>query len=156
MRITDWHPYNEKRSRKRPDTRSRDEIGKFAGVAEQKLAQDRQLWKELGKPFIQQWTYNCCCWWWGYWNTLITEYISWHMWTFSYSFEINFPAILKQIKHFLSGHIFIDTFRHILLLFLIILLCTRQRRVFQLVHIYIWRVWFQNVINAIWKINVFN
>ena len=32
-RITDWHPYNEKRSRKRPDTRWRDEIEKFAGVA---------------------------------------------------------------------------------------------------------------------------
>ena len=25
-RITDWHPYNEKRSRKRPDKRWRDEI----------------------------------------------------------------------------------------------------------------------------------
>jgi len=25
-RLTDWHPYNEKRSRKRPDTRWKDEI----------------------------------------------------------------------------------------------------------------------------------
>ena len=32
-RLTDWHPYNEKRSRKRPDTRQKDEIEKFAGVA---------------------------------------------------------------------------------------------------------------------------
>ena len=32
-RLTDWHPYNEKRSRKRPDTRWKDEIEKFAGVA---------------------------------------------------------------------------------------------------------------------------
>ena len=49
---------NKKRSRKRPDTRWKDEIEKFAGVAWQRLAQDRQLWKELGKAFIQQWTYN--------------------------------------------------------------------------------------------------
>ena len=39
-RVTDWHPYNEKRSRKRPDTRWRDKIEKFAGVARQRLAQD--------------------------------------------------------------------------------------------------------------------
>jgi len=52
-RLTDWHPYGEKRSRKRPDTRWKDEIKKFAGVA-----QDRQLWKKLGKAFVQQWTYN--------------------------------------------------------------------------------------------------
>ena len=44
-RLTDWHPYNKKRSRKRP-------------VAWQRIAQDRQLWQELGKAFIQQWTYN--------------------------------------------------------------------------------------------------
>ena len=60
-RLTDWHPYNEKRSRKRPDTRWRDEIEKFAGVAWQRIAQDRQLWKEFGKAFVQQWTYNGCC-----------------------------------------------------------------------------------------------
>ena len=57
-RLTEWHPYNDKRSRKRPDTRWRDEIEKFAGVAWQRLAQDRQLWRELGKAFVQQWTYN--------------------------------------------------------------------------------------------------
>ena len=57
-RLTDWHSYNEKRSRKRPDTRWKDEIEKFAGVAWQRLAQDRQLWKELGKAFVHQWTYN--------------------------------------------------------------------------------------------------
>ena len=43
--LTDWHPYNEKRSRKRPDTRWKDEIEKFAGVAWQRLTQHRQLWK---------------------------------------------------------------------------------------------------------------
>ena len=57
-RLTDWHPYNEKRSRKRPDTRWKDEIEKFAGVACQRLAQVRQLWKELEKAFVEQWTYN--------------------------------------------------------------------------------------------------
>ena len=56
-RLTDWHPYGEKRSRKRPDTRWKDEIEKFAGVAWQRLAQDRQLWKQ-GKAFVQQWTYT--------------------------------------------------------------------------------------------------
>ena len=49
-RLTDWYPYNEKRSRKRPDTRWRDEIEKFAGVAWQRLVQNR----ELGKAFVQQ------------------------------------------------------------------------------------------------------
>ena len=44
-RLTDWHPYNEKRSRKRPDTRWKDEIEKFAGVAWQRLAQDRRCGK---------------------------------------------------------------------------------------------------------------
>ena len=53
-RLTDWHPYNEKRSRKRPDTKWRDEIEKFTGVAWQRLARDRQFWKELGKAFVQQ------------------------------------------------------------------------------------------------------
>ena len=33
-----------------------DDIEKFAGVAWQRIAQDRQLWKELGKVFVQQWT----------------------------------------------------------------------------------------------------
>ena len=56
-RLTDWHPYNEKRSRKRPDTRWGDEIEKFAGVAWQRKTQDRQLWKELRKAFVQRWTY---------------------------------------------------------------------------------------------------
>jgi len=57
-RLTDRHPYNKKQSRKRPDTRWKDEIEKFAGVTWQRLAQDRLLWKELGKAFVQQWTYN--------------------------------------------------------------------------------------------------
>jgi len=57
-RLTDWHPYNEKRSRKRPDTRWKEEIEKFAGVAWQRLTQDRQSWKELGKAFVQQWIYD--------------------------------------------------------------------------------------------------
>ena len=65
--ITDWHPYGEKRSRKRPDTRWRDEIGKFSGVAWQRLAQDGQLWKESGKCVcvcdmnlrLHQWRFQC-------------------------------------------------------------------------------------------------
>ena len=52
--LTDWHLYNDKRGRKRLDTRWRDEIEKFAGIAWQRIAQDRQLCKELGKAFVQQ------------------------------------------------------------------------------------------------------
>ena len=47
-RLSDRHPYNEKRSRKRPNTRRWVEMEKFVGVAWQRMAQDRQLWKELG------------------------------------------------------------------------------------------------------------
>jgi len=53
-RQTDWSLYNEKRSRKRPDTRSGDDIEKFAGVVWQRIAQERLLWEELGKAFVQQ------------------------------------------------------------------------------------------------------
>ena len=53
-RLTDWHPFNEKRSRKRLYTRWRVEIEKLAGIAWQIIAQDRQLWKELEKAFVQQ------------------------------------------------------------------------------------------------------
>ena len=64
-RITDWCPYNDKGSKKRPDTRWRDEIEKNAGKTCQRIAQDRQLWEELGKAYIPQWTYKgcyfCCC-----------------------------------------------------------------------------------------------
>ena len=52
------HLYKKKRSRKRPDTRWKDEIEKFAGIACQRIGQNRQLWKESGKAFVQQWTYN--------------------------------------------------------------------------------------------------
>ena len=48
-RITDWHPYNEKQSRKRPDTRWRNEIEKFAGVAWQRLAHD-SYGRNWGRP----------------------------------------------------------------------------------------------------------
>ena len=57
-RLTDWHLSKEKRSRKRPDTKWRDEIEKFARVAWPRIAQNRQLLRELGKAFIQLWTYN--------------------------------------------------------------------------------------------------
>ena len=42
-RLIDWHPYYEKQSRKKPNTRWKDKIEKFAGVAWPRLAQDRQL-----------------------------------------------------------------------------------------------------------------
>ena len=57
-RVTDWCRYNDRRSRKRPDIRWRDEIEKFAGKTWQGMAQDRQLWKELGKANVQHWTYR--------------------------------------------------------------------------------------------------
>ena len=54
-RKTGWCPHNDKRSRKRPDTRWRDGIENFAGKTSQRIAQDRQLWEELGKAYFQQW-----------------------------------------------------------------------------------------------------
>ena len=57
-RLTDWCPRDGKRSRKRPDTRWRDEIEKFAGKTWQRKAQTRLSWKILGKAFVQQWTYD--------------------------------------------------------------------------------------------------
>ena len=53
-RTCDWSPHNNKRSKKRPDTRWRDEIVKFAGNTWQRKAQSRQSWKELGKAYVQQ------------------------------------------------------------------------------------------------------
>ena len=57
-RITEWCPRDSTRSRKRPDTRWRDELEKFAGKTWHRLAQSRVSWKKLGKAFVQQWTYN--------------------------------------------------------------------------------------------------
>ena len=57
-KLTDWCPLNRKRSRKRPDTRWRDEIQRFAGVTWQRKARCRSSWKEMGKAFVQQWTIN--------------------------------------------------------------------------------------------------
>ena len=47
---------------KLPDTRCRNDIEKYAGKIWQRIAQDRQLRKELGKAYFQQWTYKG--WWW--------------------------------------------------------------------------------------------
>ena len=53
-RIMEWCPLDCKRSRKRPETRWRDDIRKFAGRTWQRKARDRTLWKEMGKTFVQQ------------------------------------------------------------------------------------------------------
>ena len=42
-RITGWCPYNDKRSKRRSETRWTDEIEKFAGKTLQRIAEDRQL-----------------------------------------------------------------------------------------------------------------
>ena len=52
-RLTDWCPWDCKRNRKRPDTRWRDEIEKFASKTWQRLAQSRSSWSEMGKAFVQ-------------------------------------------------------------------------------------------------------
>ena len=57
-RITDWCQYNDKRSKKKPETRWRDEIEKIAIKYWQREAQDRQFWKDLGKAYVQQSTYE--------------------------------------------------------------------------------------------------
>ena len=50
-RITDWFPYNDKRSKKRSDTNWRDDIENYEKTW-QRITQDRQLWKELRKAYV--------------------------------------------------------------------------------------------------------
>ena len=50
-RITDWCPYNE--TEKCP-TLDGEMTEKFARKTWQRIAQDRQLWKELGTAYVQQ------------------------------------------------------------------------------------------------------
>ena len=56
-RLTDWTP-KDKRLKKRPSTRWRDEIVRFAGNLWQRQASCRATWKRLGEAFVQQWTTN--------------------------------------------------------------------------------------------------
>ena len=60
-RITDLCPNNDKRIKKRRDTRWGEEIEKFAGKTWQRIAQDSHLLNDLGKAYLQQWTYKGCC-----------------------------------------------------------------------------------------------
>jgi len=56
-----WCQYNDKRSKKGLNTRWGDEIEKFDGNTWQRIAQNRQLWKELRKANVQLWTYEAGC-----------------------------------------------------------------------------------------------
>ena len=56
-RLTDWMP-KDKRLKKRPTTRWRDEIVRFTGNLWQRQACCRATWKGLGEAFVQQWTTN--------------------------------------------------------------------------------------------------
>ena len=55
-RLMEWCPLDCKRSRKRPETRWRDDIREFAGMAWQRKARGRKLRKEMGKTSVRQWT----------------------------------------------------------------------------------------------------
>ena len=46
-RLMEWCPLDCKRSRKRPETRWRDDIKEFACRTWQRKARDRKLWKEM-------------------------------------------------------------------------------------------------------------
>jgi len=42
--ITDWHPYNNKRSKKRSDSRWREEIERFVGIVWQRIGSYGRIW----------------------------------------------------------------------------------------------------------------
>ena len=54
MRITTWKPYERKRPRGRPARRWRDELNDYwKGTIWQRIAQDRQMWKQHVEAFAQ-------------------------------------------------------------------------------------------------------
>ena len=54
LRITTWKPYERKRLRERPARRWRDELDDYwKGISWQRLALDRQVWKEQAEAFAQ-------------------------------------------------------------------------------------------------------
>jgi len=57
-RLTDWHPYNDKLSKKVQIQDGGMRLKKIVGIAWQRISQNRQFWKELGKANVQPWNYK--------------------------------------------------------------------------------------------------
>jgi len=60
LHVLHWIPRENKRPRRRPNARLVDEIKPFSGATWMRIAADRDMWKEQGEAFIQQWTENGC------------------------------------------------------------------------------------------------
>jgi len=56
--VLHWIPREKKRLRRRPNTIWVDEIKRFSGATWMRMAADRDIWKEKGEAFIQQWIEN--------------------------------------------------------------------------------------------------
>jgi len=57
--VLHWIPIEKKRPRRRPNARwVDDEIKRFSGATWMRIAADRDIWKEKGEAFIQQWIEN--------------------------------------------------------------------------------------------------
>ncbi|CAH2239128.1 jg10411 [Pararge aegeria aegeria] len=53
-RVTEWYPKEGKRSRGRQRIRSSDDFVKMMGATWQRLARDRDAWKEMEEAFVQR------------------------------------------------------------------------------------------------------
>ncbi|KAJ8705946.1 hypothetical protein PYW07_010723 [Mythimna separata] len=53
--VTHWMPEGGRRRRGRPRRRWCDDLIVFAGQTWPEMAQDREMWKEKGEAFAQQW-----------------------------------------------------------------------------------------------------
>ena len=54
LRVATWKPYERKRPRGRPAKRWRDELDDYwMGAIWQRIAQDRQMWKQHAETFAQ-------------------------------------------------------------------------------------------------------
>ena len=56
--VLQWIPREKKRPRRRPNVRWVDEIKRFSGATWMRISADRDMWKEKGEAFIQQWIEN--------------------------------------------------------------------------------------------------
>ena len=54
IQVLNWTPREEKRPRRRPKRRWKDDIVTYMGTTWQRKAQNRQLWKDSEETFIQQ------------------------------------------------------------------------------------------------------
>ena len=75
-----WKPYERKRPRGRPARRWKDELDDYwKGTIWQRVAQDRQMWRQHAEAVAQQWDTIAAQWWWMmitmminiHWNELV-------------------------------------------------------------------------------------